>query len=777
MMRSVSLATLLLCCLFVGNSHAVDLGDGLIHLRQGPYSRSAGPPEPPAALRATALAPDAFGIWIAVYAGPSDATVREAIEAAGGSIVGYVPSHAYLVRARERGAARLRAAESIVRLDRYQPAWRISPDVGRHEFRAPERLLEGDNLLLVLDVFPGEPMASVADAVRATGAEIRSLTDRPHLRRLHVRATPAQLPALARIESLEWIEELGEATLRNDTVRWVIQSNVEGYTPLHDHGLFGEGQIVGHIDAPLQWLSCYFKDPVDSIPGPDHRKLVAYRASGAIYQHGTMTAGVLAGDAEPVVGHTLNRGMAPFARISHTNYFDLQGYGNSPSNLYEFFELAHADGARTHSNSWGDDNYTSYTTWCVDIDKFSRDYEEDLVVFAITNGSSLKTPENAKNVLAVGSTRKPPLQGSVSTGGTGPTWDGRRKPEVYAPGESTVSAGTASCNTATDTGTSYAAPAVAGGAMLVREYLQRGYYSTGRAGDARSLTPTGALVKAIVINSAVDMTGVPDYPSDQEGWGRILLDDALYFPGEARRLWLRDVRHADGLSTGQQRSYSVEVLDSAEPLKITLVFTDRPASHAAAVAPVNDLDLEVDGPDGLFLGNVFDVVAGVSQSGGSADLLNNVERVIVSAPTPGLWTIRVRGADIPLGTQGFAIAANGALRVRALWEIPAPEGPGGDLRSGEDASTFDLAPPSPNPGVAALDLTFAVPAPSPVRIAVYDVQGRLVRVLVDRSVSPGVYPLRWDGRDAAGRAVSPGIYFTRMTAPGVERTVKGLLLR
>ena len=48
-----------------------------------------------------------------------------------------------------------------------------------------------------------------------------------------------------------------------------------------------------------------------------------------------------------------------------------------------------------------------------------------LFVFAVTNGSSLKTPENAKNVLAVGASQKGANADNHCSGGVGPTSDGR----------------------------------------------------------------------------------------------------------------------------------------------------------------------------------------------------------------------------------------------------------------------------------------------------------------------------------------------------------------
>jgi hypothetical protein len=451
-----------------------------------------------------------------------------------------------------------------------------------------------------------------------------------------------------------------------------------------------------------------------------------------------------------------------------TSYFLLDGFMNAPSNLRDLLEDAHTDGARVHSNSYGDDSQTSYTTWCVDVDAFTRENEDDLVIFAVTNGALLRTPENAKNGLAVGACRKPGSEGLIQSGGSGPTSDDRRKPEVFAPGQNTVSAGLGVCTVATRSGTSMAAPAVAGGALLVREYFRRGFAASGRAHPEASVMPTGALLKAMIVNSAVDMTGAAGYPTPAEGWGRILLENSLYFEGDARRLWYRDVRHAQGLATGEERSWYVPVVSSGEPLSVTMVFTDQPASLGASVAPVNDLDLVVEGPDGTFLGNSFDVALGRSTAGGAADDRNNVERVVLPAPTAGAWTVRVLGTSVPMGPQGFALVVNGALATR----IPRPA----EVRAGVDspsgAGSLSMAPAAPNPFSSATDVEYRLERRGFVALRVYDLRGRLVRTLVNRELDGGSYRAIWDGRDDQGRSTVGGMYFLRLTASGEEKVAR-----
>jgi hypothetical protein len=70
----------------------------------------------------------------------------------------------------------------------------------------------------------------------------------------------------------------------------------------------------------------------------------------------------------------------------------------------------------------------------------------------------------------------------------------------------------------------------------------------------------------------------------------------------------------------------------------------------------------------------------------------------------------------------------------------------------------------PNPTAGRASIGYALPSPQSIRLALYDVRGRLVRVLVDgaRPAGPGV--AEWDGRTEDGVAAAAGLYFYRLTA-------------
>jgi hypothetical protein len=69
---------------------------------------------------------------------------------------------------------------------------------------------------------------------------------------------------------------------------------------------------------------------------------------------------------------------------------------------------------------------------------------------------------------------------------------------------------------------------------------------------------------------------------------------------------------------------------------------------------------------------------------------------------------------------------------------------------------------SPNPFRAATSISFNLSERSRVSVNVYDVAGRRVRTLMNRTVSPGAASLEWDGRNDAGDALPSGTYFVRM---------------
>jgi hypothetical protein len=199
----------------------------------------------------------------------------------------------------------------------------------------------------------------------------------------------------------------------------------------------------------------------------------------------------------------------------------------------------------------------------------------------------------------------------------------------------------------------------AGHCALIRQYFTEGWYPTGTNNPANGFIPSAALMKAVLVSSGDTVATM--YPNNAYGWGRINLWNTLHFTGTTSNnpCWVADER--DGLNTGQFRDYTIPVQTGA-PFKVALVWTDYPGGHGANPTLVNNLDLLVTDPSGTsYKGNVFRTGGGQSDTGGTADNSNVEEVVRLRAPGTGNYTIRVSGANCPMGPQDYAVVVTGNL--------------------------------------------------------------------------------------------------------------------
>lgn len=604
---------------------------------------------------------------------PSDKELQVALEEYGGEIVGYVPDNTYVVY------TDFVAALSQLRFIDFVTPYR--PDYKIHPLLAGAQAGDGTPVFFNISLHANANVNQAATLVEQAGVTIIETAASPTNKRFEVRADSyAVLNALAEIEAVSWLSPKTERVSRNEKARWILQSyddqfNVDFSTPIYDQGLHGEDEIIGLIDGQIDIDHCFFYDNID--PGPNHRKIVYFDSSTSNSTHGTHVAGSLAGFPEN--GFVPQVGLAYMARIAFTYQLS-----NQSQQLYNVLSNHAAAGAFIHSNSWGEIDRagaTDYTVDATDVDAFSYENEDHLVIFATMNGSKgstpLLSPENAVNVLAVGATEL--RQDWVNywagaerhgSGRMGPTIvDGRRKPEIMAPGCNVVSsvpnATPNACAYDDKCGTSMATPLVSASAALVRQYFREGFYPTGVRTPANLYIPSGALIKAVLLNGTLNMTneslpGDLPIPNDIEGWGRLNLDNALYFSGEDKRLIVQDVRNGEGLSTGEESVHHVFVENSGDPLRVTMVFTAPPGTPGTESPVVNDLNLVVTAPNGTsYRGNVWS--NGASVSGGFFDTINNVEQVKINNPPTGYYRIEVRAKAVNLDTQGYALAISGRI--------------------------------------------------------------------------------------------------------------------
>lgn len=521
----------------------------------------------------------------------------------------------------------------------------------------------------------------------------------------------------------------------NATGACVGSGAVCGPSPIWDQGLTGSGQIVGVADSGTTPNAAWFatldkgkgphtavtfaeRPPLPTVGTlhPDNKIIGYWTQPGALdydftIGHGTHVTGTMVGDASGTFGanvylpstpllpnHDLADGMAPNAQL----LFQDNGSANSPV-LVDFqgtLEQAYAGGARLHNNSWGSPTQGQYSENDVDVDHVTRRNEGLLVVVSAGNDRAgpmqTGSPGNAKNAVTVSALGHAGSTQHAGFSNDGPTADGRIKPDIGAPGTSIASAAVVG-NQVTDTitapqtrslsGTSMAAPTLTGSAALMRQFFADGFYPRGTRTTADALNPTGAMMKAVLLNGTHPLTSDVDghrWPTDMDGWGRAWLDGNLWFrdtlPGgdDSRRLRLFERTNAAGLETGEVNTYTIENVAAGIELRATLTWFDVEAMPGAAATLVNNLDLEVDTPDGTLLLGRNRIAGGISAPGGTADAVDTVEQIRLTTPIAGRYTFRVKATAVPgngsegSDRQGYALAVSGAFALPDPAPLAAP---------------------------------------------------------------------------------------------------------
>lgn len=104
-------------------------------------------------------------------------------------------------------------------------------------------------------------------------------------------------------------------------------------------------------------------------------------------------------------------------------------------------------------------------------------------------------------------------------------------------------------------------------------------------------------------------------------------------------------------------------------------------------------------------------------------------------------------------------------------------GPTDVAEQADRPAAFALEHARPNPFNPSTTVSFAIPRDGDVRLTVYDVNGRLVRTLVDDHVATGEHTVVWNGLDDAGRAAASGVYIVRLSTPTETASRRLTLLR
>ncbi|KAB1140106.1 S8 family serine peptidase [Streptomyces luteolifulvus] len=614
----------------------------------------------------------------------------------------YVPENTYLCGYQPSDLDAVRDLPFVTWADVYLEGFKIAPSL-RGEglrpdisvLRAPaDALVPGTrtvDIVLHDDVDPGsyEVRQRIAAAARLNPDDLHPARDK-----LRVEVPEESLAALTAMDEVRQVEEVPERSLYNSQARPILHADVVVNGTPHQ----GEGQVVAVADTGLDLGST--TDVHSAFTSRVARLYALGRPTRADDPdgHGTHVAGSVLGDAASAAIGGAVQGTAPRATLVLQSLLDRRGgLGGIPADLRDLFTPPYDnDGARVHTNSWGSTvPGLSYDRSAFEIDDMVWNNQDLVICFAAGNDGNDRDRDGrvnlgdvgsegaAKNCITVGASEssRPEVRstygelwgrdfpvnpirddrqadnpdGMAAFSSRGPTREGRIAPDIVGPGTSILSAlSRAAASIPGDpfgasadpkffflSGTSMATPLVAGCVAVLRETLIRN----------GTPEPSAALVKAMLINGAVELPGqyspseAGPSPNNNSGFGRVDLTRSVVLPGDDGRAGF----HEGGpLDQGEQNLVRIRIPEQdggEEPtFKVTLVWTDPPGA-----ALQNDLDLVVRTADGRERHGNMGTSAGF-------DRTNNVEQVQWDDIPAGDVEVIVRAHRITRFPQPYAFA-------------------------------------------------------------------------------------------------------------------------
>ncbi|EON69012.1 hypothetical protein W97_08270 [Coniosporium apollinis CBS 100218] len=523
---------------------------------------------------------------------------------------------------------------------------------------------------------------------------------------------------------IKYIQEVHPVKLHNNVARGILEAGVT----INDTPYKGKGEIVRVADTG-------FVNGNDS-SGGGHR--TAFGSRHQMYL-GTHVCDSVLGDGDHSTEGRIEALASEAELMTQSLLNRNNGLGGIPDDLNVLFKQAWDEDARIHTNSW-ESSLTlpglqvSYGSSSTAIDKFVCEHPEMVILFAAGNDGTDRNKNGqidpadvgseaaAKNLLTVGATERlrPDIKHEARLGVTSSTWgaywpgryytapifadhmasnshgmaafssrgptkERRYKPDVVAPGTSILSALSGKVLEVLQvfgisgdekwwycSGTSTATPLVAGCCAVLRQTLRT---------HNNIEKPTAILIKAVLINGAVDVDGQyhpsevgPAPPNNFFGFGRVNAKGSLIDKQDAQNKRSGCGQSEEPLNDDDESSFTIpfpkKVEDDDKPafaegepkqaalgaaptvsstpgsprtLKITLVWSDPPAEKLQ-----NDLDLIVEAGGKERHGNM-------GKKPGF-DRQNNVEQVLWAGYRETRSKVTVRAYRITKGPQHFACA-------------------------------------------------------------------------------------------------------------------------
>lgn len=510
---------------------------------------------------------------------------------------------------------------------------------------------------------------------------------------------------------------------------------------VHQLGVTGEGVIVGMLDTGFRWRihealqNAQVLAERDFIQNDD---TTANQAGDAPTQdqHGTLTMSVLGGSMPakligPAFGVQFLLAKTEYVPtetqieedhwVAGIEWMEALGADVVSSSLgYNIFD----DGAGYRWEN-GDFNGRTAVTSRAAIQAARLGVVVCTAMGNEGNGNGVRgtmlAPADADSILSVGAvTFSRTLAGFSSTG---PTNDGRTKPEVVAPGSGVYGALPGPSSYGFSSGTSLSTPLTAASAALLL--------------SARPELTVMQVRDAIRYSAdSVHSSQFPARPNNFTGLGLVNVRDAISYPS------------LDFVSSANRIAAFVGAMNGIYADSVQLVFIAD--TSAPQLIPMTRI-------------------------GGPGGRSNGTYQAEISNLSPGTFVRFHLDATDSLGNQ-IRIPRDSAKRFSFVFGSQILNPP--DTASGPPLPrTFALNQNYPNPFNGTTTIRFDSPVAQEGTMAVYNLLGQEIKVFPDRSFHAGSNFFIWDGTTEAGNSVASGMYLYALRTPTFSEVKKLILLR
>jgi len=713
---------------------------GHVGLQSYSFDTKEGTLEIPENMEIDSYSEKGTGYYIVQFIGPIRSEWQDELEEEGAELHEFRHRFNFIVEMDLETKGSVEQKDFVNWIGTYQPAYRFDREL----------LEDFDEKIIEVSFFDGVDLSESAGRIESLGGEIKAIGRNRVTAEIHTQR-------IERVANLKGVNSITEGTeeyeLYNADATWITQTNKEDDRKVTYEGITGEGELITVMDSELYGGNSIYEDHEmwndtdGNLVGDDHRKIQAHYVPGgasgdldAGEYHGTHVTGTVLGNSPEYDSYEHYDGNALGARLVFQDIDDgTDDYIYPPSDMYEDgYGYPYTEwGAKTHTNSWG--GGSGYGPDSIEADEFIWDHKDYNILYAMGNEGSesntLSEQAEGKNVISVGSVINYPYQDEVSTfSSRGYADDGRIKPTVLHVGGGLGSADWGYDNYASMSGTSMATPGIAGQAGQIRQYYEEGWYPLGTPVEEEGFNPSNALVRATLINGAVEISGSGAYenderfPNNDQGYGRSKLDRVLHFEDDERNLIVYDSWNENHeLDTGEDWTMEFNVNDPNQELEVTLAWSDYPGSSGSDdgnPAIVNDLDLELNTPDGnRYVGNAFTGHdPGYSeinptdnpwsgQRDGEFDGLNVEENILLlpdqNGVEEGTYEVTVDAHNVPEGSQPFAVVVSGGVSEHGpSVEVTNPEG--GERWEYGDTETIEWDAQEDESPIDSIDLEYSI---------------------------------------------------------------------